>query len=176
MAMEQAGLSDPERSSMFCEIAHSYQKCMKATGQACRGDMLYHASERAVKQLVLINCPHKGGSGTSKGSRNEPRGGHSTTTANVPRPSCRYYGMNKFRHCGFFGDPHLKTFDGKYQTCRVHGSWVLIDNPYMFVQVTNKPVLAESFATAPTKVSVFCFSFFAFCVIFDENETRWKAV
>jgi hypothetical protein len=77
-----------------------------------------------------------------------------TTSTPPPKRECIYQGRHRFRHCGLFGDPHLKTFKNEYQTCRVRGAWPLIDNPYLGVQVTNEPVVEGSPATATTKVSV----------------------
>lgn len=66
---------------------------------------------------------------------------------------CQYLGKERYRYCGLFGDPHLKTFKNSYQTCRVRGAWPLIDNPYLAVQVTNEQVDEGSPATVTTKVS-----------------------
>lgn len=57
-----------------------------------------------------------------------------------------------YTHCGLFGDPHLRTFTDRFQTCKVQGAWPLIDNNYLNVQVTNTPVLPGSAATATSKV------------------------
>eukprot|EP00794_Sanderia_malayensis_P010028 gene10028-11052_t len=59
------------------------------------------------------------------------------------------------RHCGLFGDPHLKTFSDQRQTCVVKGAWSLLNNEYLAVQVTN--VLIERnnpVATATSKIQV----------------------
>lgn len=66
---------------------------------------------------------------------------------------CQFLGKERYRYCGLFGDPHLKTFKNSYQTCRVRGAWPLIDNPYLAVQVTNEQVDEGSPATVTTKVS-----------------------
>ncbi|KAL1458774.1 hypothetical protein WDU94_008890 [Cyamophila willieti] len=71
-----------------------------------------------------------------------------------PPPSCNFHGTRRFKHCGLFGDPHLKTFNNDYQSCRVHGAWPLIDNSYLGVQVTNKLIREGSPATVTTKVTV----------------------
>ena len=75
--------------------------------------------------------------------------------------SCRYQENNttvsRLAHCGLFGDPHLKTFFGARQTCVVEGDWVLVDNEFMKVQVTNEMVqnLEVPRATATKKVRLF---------------------
>lgn len=153
MAMEQAGETDHQNSRLNCEILLAYQKCIKSVASACRGDLNYHGSEFFIKRLMQSCYSPKGsGSGITKGIKNESRNGQSESTSNFNRPSCKYFGLHRYRHCSFFGDSHLKTFDRRYQTCRVRGTWTMLDNPYMSAQVTNKPVLAGSPATAPTKV------------------------
>jgi len=58
-------------------------------------------------------------------------------------------------HCSFYGDPHLVTFNGDFQTCRVAGAWPLIDNAYLAVSVTNEAVVpGPSAATATTKITI----------------------
>ena len=64
-------------------------------------------------------------------------------------------GERKFKHCGLFGDPHLRTFSDEFQTCKVEGAWPLIDNDYLVVQVTNAIVVHKSSATATSKVGRF---------------------
>ena len=66
------------------------------------------------------------------------------------------------RHCGLFGDPHLRTFSDKRQTCMVAGTWPLLDNQFIGIQVTNKKLPSSAtnkvtatntdVATATTKV------------------------
>ncbi|CAB3373733.1 Hypothetical predicted protein [Cloeon dipterum] len=70
--------------------------------------------------------------------------------------NCSYQGTypQNMRHCGLFGDPHLKTFHGQFQTCRVLGAWPLIDTKYLAVTVTNVPVRPGSAATVTSKITV----------------------
>ena len=72
--------------------------------------------------------------------------------------ACTYQGRPEVTHCSFYGDPHLVTFNGDFQTCKVAGAWPLIDNAYLAVSVTNEAVVPGSAATATTKVNN-CFSF-----------------
>ncbi len=71
---------------------------------------------------------------------------------------CVYKGtFEESRHCGLFGDPHLKTFSDQRQTCVVKGAWSMLNNEYLAVQVTN--VLIEKnnpVATATSKVYHVC--------------------
>jgi RGM family protein len=64
-----------------------------------------------------------------------------------------YQGRPEMTHCSFYGDPHLVTFNGDFQTCKVAGAWPLIDNAYLAVSVTNEAVVPGSSATATTKVN-----------------------
>lgn len=68
-------------------------------------------------------------------------------------PACTYQGRPEVTHCSFYGDPHLVTFNGDFQTCKVAGAWPLIDNAYLAVSVTNEAVVPGSAATATTKVN-----------------------
>ena len=57
-------------------------------------------------------------------------------------------------HCGLFGDPHLKTFSDKRQTCVVKGAWPMLNNKYFAVQVTNVLIDRNNpVATATSKVN-----------------------
>ena len=57
-------------------------------------------------------------------------------------------------HCGLFGDPHLKTFSDKRQTCIVKGAWPMLNNKFFAVQVTNVLIDRNNpVATATSKVN-----------------------
>ena len=45
--------------------------------------------------------------------------------------------VNQCSLCVVFGDPHVFTFNRQFQTCRVVGTWPLVDNEYLTVQITN---------------------------------------
>ena len=79
----------------------------------------------------------------------------STTLSIEPREGsmCTYTGTSKYKHCGMFGDPHLRTYSDVFNTCKVEGTWPLIDNDFMVVMATNVPVKEGSSATVTTKVS-----------------------
>ncbi|XP_034240181.1 repulsive guidance molecule A-like [Thrips palmi] len=128
-SLERRGLAGPEGSAAFCGVLYDFGTCMYSIRRACRGNIRYHTSNSMLIHLK-------------------------TSGAAAAGPECSYRGGKAFRHCGLFGDPHLRTFTGAMQTCRVQGAWPLVDNRYLAVQVTNEPVLEDSNATATTKVTV----------------------
>lgn len=75
----------------------------------------------------------------------------------------RHASQHNYTHCGFFGDPHLRTFGDEFQTCRVEGAWPLIHNKFLSVQVTNAPVVPRGLATATSKLTII-FKNFQECV------------
>lgn len=46
--------------------------------------------------------------------------------------------------CMIFGDPHLRTFDSRYQTCSIVGARSLIEHPLFDVQITNTRLQGKS--------------------------------
>lgn len=152
MKLEEEGIPGPEASPAFCNVLSAYGHCVHGTTRSCRGNLKYHTTVSLLNPLKLrYNCTTKhGGGGTHFRPHNNTSG---PTAPPPPPPACTYHGRHRFRHCGLFGDPHLKTFHNEYQTCRVRGAWPLIDNPYLAVQVTNDAVLDGSLATATTKVT-----------------------
>lgn len=131
-----------------CEALTRYSTCVRGTARACRGNLKYHSTNSILThQMNEFNCSAGGPSPRPPTQLPPPR-------STIPPQTCAYQGRSTYRHCGLFGDPHLKTFYGEYQTCRVRGAWPLLDNPYLAVQVTNEPVREASQATATTKVTI----------------------
>uniref|UniRef100_A0A1B6MUM0 Repulsive guidance molecule N-terminal domain-containing protein n=1 Tax=Graphocephala atropunctata TaxID=36148 RepID=A0A1B6MUM0_9HEMI len=152
MKMEEEGIPGPEATPAFCSVLSAYGHCVHGTTRSCRGNLKYHTTVSLLNPLkVRYNCTKHGGGGGGTHTRPHP---HPPPAPPQVPPQCTFHGRHRFRHCGLFGDPHLKTFRNEYQTCRVRGAWPLIDNPYLAVQVTNDPVLDGSLATATTKVTI----------------------
>jgi RGM family protein len=155
-AMNERDIPAPRASSEFCQVARDYGACLRGMARSCRGNLNYHSTMSTLLRLSNeFNCPRLLTSNTSAGHVPAPSSSAApprTTNTPPPKRECTYQGRHRFRHCGLFGDPHLKTFKNEYQTCRVRGAWPLIDNPYLGVQVTNDPVVEGSPATATTKV------------------------
>lgn len=151
----------------LCQGIFSYLTCLRENARSCRGNLKYHTTLRGLTRLVdEYDCvrivtaippssvePYQEG---HKPTEFPGRPETTTTTTSAPVEECTYRGPHtqEMRHCGLFGDPHLKTFNGELQTCRVRGAWPLMDSPYFAVQVTNEPVRPGSHATVTTKVTV----------------------
>ncbi len=115
--------------------------------RGCLGDLSFHSAKRGFeKQMKQFNCTNKG---PVFEPSSRPTGGRHHSTV------CSYRGHANavHKHCGLFGDPHLRTFTDEFQTCKVQGAWPLIDNEHLTVQVTNDPVgFGDERATATSKV------------------------
>ncbi|XP_033108126.1 repulsive guidance molecule A-like isoform X2 [Anneissia japonica] len=147
-----------------CQALQRYQTCTQNTARSCRGNLNYHTITTYIPDLmqdydcanILANIPTT--------TRRPPKGTRMTVTAKRSRPTpperdstCDYRGNRRpedLTHCGLFGDPHLRTFSDKFQTCKVSGAWPLVYNDYLAVSVTNIPVNGSSGATATSRISV----------------------
>ncbi|XP_020864838.1 repulsive guidance molecule B isoform X1 [Phascolarctos cinereus] len=140
--------------SEFCKALRAYAGCTQRTSKACRGNLVYHSAVLGINDLMSQrNC-----------SKDGPT---SSTNPEVTHDPCNYHSHSETREhqggdqspptylfCGLFGDPHLRTFNDHFQTCKVEGAWPLIDNNYLSVQVTNVPVVPGSSATATNKITI----------------------
>ncbi|XP_014253640.1 repulsive guidance molecule A-like [Cimex lectularius] len=149
LGLEAAGITVNESSPTFCAELKAYSNCLRKALKECRGNLSYHTSTTYIdlfmkrfkcSQYVHLSVPTK----------------RLSTTRQKPPLVCTYTpsGPMSYQHCGFFGDPHLKTFSGNYETCRTLGAWPLIVNKYLAVQVTNLHVVNSSNASAIMKLTV----------------------
>ncbi|XP_033823845.2 repulsive guidance molecule A [Periophthalmus magnuspinnatus] len=160
----------------FCVALRAYNSCVRRTARTCRGDLAYHSAQHGIEDLLMQhNC-------SKEGPTTQPR----ARTPQAPPPQappppdsqersdgpevCHYERSlprgappPNYTHCGFFGDPHLRTFGDEFQTCKVEGAWPLIHNKYLSVQVTNTPVVPGAMATATSKLTII-FKNFQECV------------
>lgn len=155
--------SGPEEE--FCTALRAYNSCVRRTARTCRGDLAYHSAQHGIEDLMSQhNCSKEGP--TSQPARTPlpppppPLPPDSQERSDGPevchyeRSLPRNTSPPNYTHCGFFGDPHLRTFGDEFQTCKVEGAWPLIHNKYLSVQVTNTPVVPGSLATATSKVGI----------------------
>lgn len=83
---------------------------------------------------------------------------------------CQFIKNPDYRHCGMFGDPHLRTFSDRLYTCSVVKAWKLIENDHITVMATNFPVEKDSEATVTTQVRNCIIGHF----ISSENECNYR--
>ncbi|GFO50429.1 repulsive guidance molecule a-like [Plakobranchus ocellatus] len=133
----------------ICAMILDYSRCIKSA-KGCVADLTYHTLRKVIRNdLELNDC--------SKEDEKEKAPRENTKRPRGPEPPplmCTYQGPLVYRHCGLFGDPHLRTFHGDFQTCKVKGAWPLVNNDYITVQVTNDPVEGNSDVTATSKLTV----------------------
>lgn len=149
----------PDDAPEFCAALRTYALCTRRTARTCRGDLAYHSAVHGIEDLMSQhNCSKDGPTSQPHLRTLPPPPGDSQERSDSPE-ICHYEksfhnraAAPNYTHCGLFGDPHLRTFTDRFQTCKVQGAWPLIDNNYLNVQVTNTPVLPGSAATATSKV------------------------
>ena len=147
---------DVDFSKRRCRILNNLHRCLHRTGRGCRGDLLFHSLQRVTDtNLERANCTFEKtlplvSLRTIRNATIE----HPDLSSSVVQESseCFFKTEPNFRHCGMFGDPHIRTFSDRFYTCNVEKAWHLIDNEYMVVMATNVPVKEGSEATVTTKV------------------------
>ncbi|KAM4664778.1 hemojuvelin isoform 1-T3 [Discoglossus pictus] len=151
-------LRGPSKNAAYCNALRAYSHCTRKTARTCRGDLIYHSAVHIIEDLMIQhNC-------TKDGPTVSPRPQPPQPPPEGPRKqeACDYEKVfqekhkkePRYLHCGVFGDPHVRTFSGDFQTCRVNGSWPLLDNDYLFVQATSSPLSSLSNATVITKLTI----------------------
>ena len=139
----------PQEQTNKCISLRTFNNCIHnmTRNRGCVGNLNFHSAKKGIeKQMKQLNCST---AGDVFEPSNRPNG---HPHSNV----CSYRGKQAHKHCGLFGDPHLKTFDNEFQTCKVQGAWPLVDNDYLTVMVTNDPVgVWDGQATATSKVTSF---------------------
>ncbi|XP_042297159.1 hemojuvelin-like [Sceloporus undulatus] len=151
-------LRGPNKSAAYCQALRSYSRCTRRTSHACRGDLAYHSAVHGIEDLMAQNhCAKEGPT-----SAPQPPAPAPNRQATAALDICDYeksFAHKRgrpptYQHCAMFGDPHVRTFGDEFQTCRVEGSWPLLDNNYLFAQATSYPVAKGSDATATGKLTI----------------------
>ena len=148
-ASDSLGLGHSDKSvdsEVRCIPYRTYYQCLENL-HGCKGNIKFHSVKKVVRNQMTHNkCSSSGPVYTSSSGEEIP--------ILPPDALCQYQGKKVYRHCELFGDPHIRTFQGEFQTCRIKGAWPLVNNDYLTVQVTNDPVSESVAATAPSKVSI----------------------
>ncbi|BFY98696.1 hypothetical protein BsWGS_01736 [Bradybaena similaris] len=132
-----------------CTALRTYRHCINKT-VGCHGNIMYYSLRNYVRQEMEINNCTANGQTVEPSSNSHSHKPHQHMVPAI----CLYQGKKIYRHCGLFGDPHLRTFYDEFQTCKVKGAWPLVNNEYLTVQVTNDAVHGNTDATATSKLTV----------------------
>lgn len=151
-------LRGSSRHAAFCNALRSYSHCTRKTARTCRGDLAYHSAVHGIEDLMIQNnCSKEGPTSPPRPRPPAPnhQGFESLDICNYEKNFLYKHGRPpSYQHCAAFGDPHIRTFHDDFHTCRVEGSWPLLDNDYLFVQATSSPVAKGSNATVTSKVTL----------------------
>lgn len=153
-------LGEIEEQARICVSLEMFRACVTSVSRQCRGDLNYHTTRTLIPRLM---DQWKCGNVTAPKNDSEFQKWFSTKPVPTqPAASCQFH-EGQFttsqvtRHCGLFGDPHLRTFSEEKQTCVVKGAWPLIRNKFLTVMVSNVQLVPGSrtsqSVTATTKVS-----------------------
>lgn len=139
---------DPLSDTYNCRALRTTWHCIRKVSHGCVGNIDYHSEKsRVQKQMSIRKCSTQGETYDSLDQTHKP-------PVQRPQPECMYKGKGTYKHCGLFGDPHLRTFNRVCQTCKIRGAWPLVDNNHLTVMVTNKPVVVDGSATATSMLTV----------------------
>lgn len=145
------------RTAAYCNALRSYSHCTRKTARTCRGDLAFHSAVHGIEDLMIQNnCSKEGPTSPPRPRPPAPnhQGFESLDICNYEKSFLYKHGQPpSYQHCAAFGDPHIRTFHDDFHTCRVEGSWPLLDNDYLFVQATSAPVAKGSNATVTSKVT-----------------------
>lgn len=145
------------RTAAYCNALRSYSHCTRKTARTCRGDLAFHSAVHGIEDLMIQNnCSKEGPTSPPRPRPPAPnhQGFESLDICDYEKSFLYKHGQPpSYQHCAAFGDPHIRTFHDDFHTCRVEGSWPLLDNDYLFVQATSAPVAKGSNATVTSKVT-----------------------
>ena len=131
-----------------CMLRRTFYVCVKNRSRTCWRDLSYRTAKRLLEgEMKKLDCNVSGpvvdvGDGPRLRSNDDAPG------------VCTHQHNNSFALCSLYGDPHLRTFDGQFATCRSEGAWPLLDNEFVTVQVTNRQHAEER--ESATVVSEIC--------------------
>jgi RGM family protein len=143
-------LAEKQAEISHCISIRTYIDCLakERLRRLCHSDIIYNGLLSGLKQKMrLRKCSADPGASIFDKSMRKK----GPLPPSIHR-MCSFRGEQKYKQCGLFGDPHLRTFNEEFQTCKVEGAWALVDNKHLTVQVTNDPVSNSGAATATSKV------------------------
>ncbi|XP_033014280.1 LOW QUALITY PROTEIN: hemojuvelin-like [Lacerta agilis] len=122
------------------------------------GNLAYHSAVYGIEDLMIHNnCSREWAHFPAPAPQPPPdhQGFTSLDICDYEKSFARKHGRAPaYQHCAAFGDPHVRTFRDQFHTCRVEGSWPLLDNNYCLCRPPALPSLKGSNATAISKLTI----------------------
>lgn len=150
-----------KRNTAYCNALSAYSSCTRRTARTCRGDLAYHTAVYVIEDLIIQNnCSKEGPTAVPRPPALAPNKHDfpSTDTCDYEKSFIHKHGQSPtYQYCAVFGDPHVRTVSDEFYTCRVEGSWPLLDNNNLFVQATSYPIIKGSNVTGIGKVELHSF-------------------
>uniref|UniRef100_A0A915Q349 RGM domain family member B n=1 Tax=Setaria digitata TaxID=48799 RepID=A0A915Q349_9BILA len=126
----------------YCQIITDYIYCLSETNRTCRGNLKYHTLQtllhRQRREFSCSSFPE-----TMKPSNYIPIG---CTFPIITAP----YTVQ--RYCALFGSRHLRTLNGRFESCARNGAYPLINNKHLLIQITHS--FLGTGTTAISKITV----------------------
>lgn len=143
-----------------CVFVKEFLRCATPLGSKCREDLTFQGSLTLMRSFTEERKCASMNITLNEILRVMNQENVTDKVNTTPEKKCiRPNFKPVYKICGLFGDPHLRTFSDKRNTCSVPGAWPLFANKYLTVQVTNIPLENSSRATATSKV---CLTFMSF--------------
>ena len=157
-----SGSTAADSRTARCTVLRTFFSCIRNMSRSCLGDLTFHSSHRVVqKQMRDLNCSQRGPVFRPPVAIPPVAGGFQGSSDGHGNSMCIHRKAASHQFCTVFGDPHLKTFDGTHQTCRIIGAFPMFDNEFLSIQVTSESInKAGASAIAKVKVQNFFQQFY----------------
>ncbi|XP_055355621.1 repulsive guidance molecule B-like [Paramacrobiotus metropolitanus] len=147
----------------LCQALDSHANCLKGSARKCRGNLHYYSYVKGLSRVMeRKNCSAllaADADSPLSPSNQERAVGLRAETTTPPIAIPAFHGchtmnlLDNVAYCALFGDPHLVTNEGRFQTCRIYGAYPLIENRHLAIQVSSQPVGRSSSLSPVTSIS-----------------------
>uniref|UniRef100_A0A915HZ24 Repulsive guidance molecule N-terminal domain-containing protein n=1 Tax=Romanomermis culicivorax TaxID=13658 RepID=A0A915HZ24_ROMCU len=151
-----------------CLLLRDYNLCLNASSNSCRGDLRYKVLQQIASRYYDVDFECKDIIDKYEIDNQNvvlPIGTMPPVTKQNDQCLFPYKHMNAversggdrnsaesdFRFCSAFGDPHIRTFGGRHDTCKIADAWPLLDNAFLNIQIVSAPIADGFEASAITK-------------------------
>ncbi|OQV15526.1 putative Repulsive guidance molecule A [Hypsibius exemplaris] len=154
--------SDQEEGTdpwMLCRALQTHIICLRSLSKPCRGNLHYYSYVKGVTRVEdKTNCSHELETNLSTRQDNRTHKPLSTTVEPfliLPAfHGCSTINLTSdMKYCSVFGDLHIITGSGVFETCKIVGAYPLIENRYLAVQISSKNIRRSSYSVTVSSIS-----------------------